>query len=200
MINENWIFLGALLSLVGGLSYVRDILRGKARPNLVTWYIFALAPMIAFASMISQGVGFRQSLLTFMVGFNPLLIALTGTFFTKHPKWKITRFDLSCGALSLVGLALWGITREGNLAIVFSLAADILAFLPTIVKAYRYPDTESPWLFMYGLVNSVIAMLIITTWDFAHAAFPVYIFAACVTAIVLIYFRLGDHVRAWQAR
>ncbi|MCA9327651.1 hypothetical protein KDA14_03940, partial [Candidatus Saccharibacteria bacterium] len=156
MINENWIFLGALFSLVGGLSYVRDILRGKARPNLVTWYIFMLAPMIAFASMISQGVGFRQSLLTFMVGFNPLMIAVTGTFFTKHPKWKITRFDVYCGALSLLGLALWGITREGNVAIALSIAADFLAFIPTIVKGYRYPDTESPWLFMFGLANATI--------------------------------------------
>jgi len=51
-------------------------------------------------------------------------------------------FDLICGILSLVGLVLWMITKVGNVAIFFSIVADGLAAVPTLVKAYKYPDTE----------------------------------------------------------
>jgi hypothetical protein len=190
MIHENWIFLGAFLNMVGSMLYVRDVLRGKARPNRVTWFILAFAPILAFSAMISQGVTFRQSLMTLVVGVSPLLVVLS-TFFTKHPRWEIDRFDMVCGGLSVVGLLLWLMLREGNIAIAFGIAADGLAFLPTLRKAYFHPETESPWLFLLGLVNGAIALLIIKTWDFTHAAFPVYIFVADLLAVIFIWLRFG---------
>ena len=48
-------------------------------------------------------------------------------------------------AAAIVGLILWAITDEPNLAILFSLLADLLAGLPTVIKSYRHPRSES-WL------------------------------------------------------
>ncbi len=194
MIDENWIYVGAVLNLLGSALYIQDVLNGKARPNRVTWLILSFAPMLAFSAMISQGVGFRQSLMTLVVGLSPFLV-LISTFFTKHPVWKIDRFDMYCGAVSLFGLALWILTKEGNTAILLGIAADALAFLPTIRKAFFHPESESPWLFMLGMLNGLIAVLIIRQWDFAHAAFPVYILAADGLAVLLIYFKLGSWLK-----
>ena len=118
------------------------------------------------------------------------------TFLVKHPAWKIKPFDIMCGALSLVGLLLWWLTGEGNIAIGFSIAGDFLGFLPTLVKSFTHPDSESPWAFMYSQVATVLNLLIITQWDFEHVAFPVYILMANMVAIVLIYFKLGTYILA----
>ena len=190
MIDQNWIYLGTALNLIGSLIYVLSVLRGKTRPNRVTWFILSFAPMIAFSSMMSQGVEFRQSLMTLTVGVSPLLI-LISTFFAKQPVWKIERFDLICGGLSILGLVAWLITGQGNTAIVFSILADGLAFLPTLVKAYKQPDSESPYLFIFGMINGAIALAIIQHGDFKHVAFPAYLFVADTAAVLLIYFKLG---------
>lgn len=104
MIDERFVIFGALFNLIGGSSYVIATLEGRARPNRVTWFIWAVAPLIAFIAQLTQGVGLR-SLMTFMVGFMPLLVFIA-SFVNKKSYWKLTNFDLFCGFLSLVGLAL----------------------------------------------------------------------------------------------
>ena len=68
MLNQNFVILAAALNLYGSASYVIETLKGKTKPNRVTWFIWALAPLIAFAAMASEGVGL-SALMTFMVGF-----------------------------------------------------------------------------------------------------------------------------------
>jgi hypothetical protein len=113
MLNENFVYIGAALSFLGALSYLIDTLKGKAQPNKVTWFVWALAPLVALWPTLQQGVGV-QSLLTFMVGFNPLLIFLA-SFVNKKAYWKITKLDLTCGALSILGLVL----RKGHQGFLF---------------------------------------------------------------------------------
>ena len=194
MIHENWGYVAAVMNLVGVVTYLVATVRGTARPNRVTWFVLSIAPMVAFASMLSKDVSLAQSAMTLSAGLSPLMIFIT-TFFVKHPAWKIERFDLVCGALAIVGIFLWWITGEGNIAIVFSILSDGLAFFPTLVKAYKYPETESPWAFIIGVVACVLAVLTITQWDFAHYGFPVYLVAANAVASLLIYCKLGDRIR-----
>ena len=156
MLNPNFVILGALISFVGGLDYVINTLKGKTKPNRITWLMWTLAPMIAFAAEIQQGVGLR-SLMTFMVGFNPLLV-LGASFVNTKATWKLTKFDFACGALSLLGLLLWLASGRGNIAILFSIVADGLAALPTIVKSYSHPGSESWLVFLGGGISAGITL------------------------------------------
>lgn len=194
MIDQNWVFLAVAINVVGACIYAYSVVRGKTRPNRVTWFILSFAPLLAFAAMISQGVSFRESVFTLETGISPLII-FASTFFSKQPKWKITRFDLVCGALSIVGFSLWLILKEGNIAIIFALIADGLAFLPTLVKAFKYPETESPYAFIMGAIAAIIALAILTTWDFKHVAFPLYILIADILATLFIYFKIGVYLQ-----
>ncbi|QQS17984.1 hypothetical protein IPL68_05010 [Candidatus Saccharibacteria bacterium] len=190
MIHENWAYVAAAINVLGTISYVVAVFQGKARPNRVTWGVLTIAPMIAFASMLSQGVSVAQSIVTFSFGFSPFMIFVS-SYLVKHPAWQIKRFDIVCGALSLLGLLLWWFTGEGNVAIVFSIVADALAFLPTLVKAYYHPETESPWTFMASELATIMGLMTVTMWNFEHVAFQVYILCANIVAIVFIYFRFG---------
>lgn len=189
MIDERFIFLAVGLNLFGGFSYLVDTLKGKTKPNKVSWLLWGVAPMIAFAAQLKQGVGL-VSLMTFTVGFSPVIIFFA-SFINKKATWKITKFDLICGALSVIGLALWGITRVGNLAILFAILADGLAGVPTLVKSYKAPETENYQAYLFAGIAAIITLLIIKEWDFAHLAFPVYIFFFNLIAFPLIKFELG---------
>lgn len=189
MLNQNFVIAGALLNFAGALSYLNGTVRGTVKPNRVSWFIWTLAPLTAFFAEMSQGVGLR-SLMTFTVGFNPLLI-FVASFIHKDSAWNLTRFDLICGGLSLAGLLLWYVTRVGNIAIAFSIAADALAALPTLRKAYHAPETENYHGFLTAAVSGVITLLTIKTWNVQTYAFPLYIVLVCMVLVVTIKFRVG---------
>jgi len=189
MIDEKFVFVGVILSLIGSISYLRAMARGVAVPNRVSWFLWAAAPLVACAAELQHGVGL-PALMTFMVGFGPLLVFL-GSFVTGGALWKVTKLDIACGVLSVSGLVLWQATGDGIMAIWLSIVADGLAGVPTVVKAYAQPESESWMVFFLGAASAIITLLTIDVWDFAHYGFPVYILAICSLLVVLIRFRAG---------
>lgn len=194
MLNEKFIILGALFSLYGGLSYLIDTIKGKAKPNRITWFLWTLAPMIAFAAQLEKGVGLT-ALMTFMVGFNPAMIVIA-SFINKKSYWKLNKMDYFYGAISVFAIIIWQVTGEGNLAILFSIIADAFASIPTIIKSYKEPETESSNSYLFFTINAGITLLTIKDWTFAQWGFPVYIFILCSLIYVLVKFKLGLLIKA----
>lgn len=193
MLDEKFIILGALISFYGGLSYLIDTVKGKTKPNRVSWFLWFLAPMIAFAAEIDKGVGLT-SLMTFMTGFNPLLIIIA-SFVNKKSYWKLNKMDYVYGSISLFAILIWQLTGEGNLAILFAILADGFACIPTIIKSYHHPETESGKIFLLGGINALITMLTIRSWTFAHWGFPIYILSVNAIIYSLIKFKLGQVIK-----
>jgi hypothetical protein len=190
MLNSNFVIVGTLIGAVGALAYLIDTVKGKVKPNRVSFLLWSIAPFIAFAAQIKQGVGI-ESLMTFSTGFLPIL-TFGASFVNKKAEWKITKFDLVCGALSMLGLILWLITKVGNIAITFSILADGLAAVPTIVKAYKYPDTELAWPWIATVFGVVLTLLTLSEWTFANSGFIVYILLVNTLIFSLIQFRIGE--------
>lgn len=193
MIDERFVILAVILILFGDFTYLIYTIKGKVKPNKVTWFLWALAPLIAFAAQLSQGVGLL-SLTTFAFGAVPLLIFFA-SFLNKKAFWKITSFDLICGVLAIVGLVLWRITQVGNWAILFAIAADGLAAVPTVIKSYQAPETENYQVYLFNGLGAAVTLFTIKQWDFAHWAFPMYIFFVAFLLFLLIKFKLGKKIQ-----
>lgn len=189
MIDEKFVILAAAIILLGDLSYLYLTIKGKVKPNKVTWFLWALAPFVAFAGELDQGIGI-SSLMTLSVGIIPALIFLA-SFLNKKSYWKITSLDLACGALALMGLLLWGLTRVGNLAILFAIVSDALAAVPTAVKAYKAPESENYLVYLFNGIGGFITLLAIVKWNFANYAFPAYLLIMATALFLLIKFKLG---------
>lgn len=194
MLNQNFVIVGAIIVTVGGISYLIETLKGKVKPNRVSYLLWSLAPLIAFFAELKQGVGL-QSLMTFIVGFLPLTVFIA-SFANKNAEWKLTSFDVACGILSVLGLGFWYVTRSGNIAIMFSILADGLAALPTIVKAFNYPETEVAWPYFTSTISAGLTLLTIKVWDFALYAFPLYILLVTLVISSLVQFKLGKVFRS----
>lgn len=192
MIDERFVFVAIVFIFFGDATYLLATIKGKIKPNKVTWFLWALAPLVAYAAEASQQVGLL-SLMTFAVGILPLFIFLA-SFLNRQADWKITKFDLACGALSLAGLLLWAITKVGDLAILFGIFADGLAAVPTVVKSYQAPETESSHVYLFNAIGAAITILTVQRWDFASWVFPAYIFLLCVFLFLLIKYKLGKKI------
>jgi len=189
MISDKFIIFGVILQLWGCLVYARDTVKGDTKPNRVTWFLWFLAPTIAFAAEINKGLGL-VSLMTLSVGLGPLIV-LAASFANKKAYWELHWTDYLCGLLSIVGLVLWLVYREGNIAIVFSIFADLCAAAPTLVKSFNHPETESVEAYWVAAVNAAITLLAIDTWTVANYGFPIYIFLVNIAFVLFIKFKLG---------
>lgn len=95
----------------------------------------------------------------------------------------------------MIGVILWYLTKVGNIAILFSIFADLTASIPTAVKSYKEPESESYSVFLANTISAVVTMLTIRNWNFETAAFPLYIFLMMGLIFVLIKFRVGKIIK-----
>ena len=198
MLDVHFVILGAAIGVGGGALYLRDTLRGVTQPNRVTWLMWAVAPLLAFGVEIQAGVGLR-SLMTFVVGFVPLLIFIA-SFRNPASVWKLRRLDYGCGALSVAGLIAWLVTSHGTIALSASIAADALAAVPTIRKSWRWPETETAAAYLAAGLNAGITLLTVEEVTTAVVAFPIYIFVVATLETMLIAGHVGPRTRRRWAR
>jgi len=176
------IFVGAAVQMIGVFFYIKETLKGNTRPNKVTWLLWAIAPLIAAFAAISDGV--KWSVLpVFVAGLGPLLIFLA-SFVNKKSYWKLEKIDYACGIFSVLSLILWWITKEPIVAIIFSILSDALAAIPTVVKSWKYPETENVNNYAACLFNALTSFSVIKTFNFTEIAFPIYL--VLINAILVI--------------
>lgn len=178
------VLVGAVVSLSFGSFYIYSTLKGRVQPNKVTWLLWAIAPLIATLAAISNGVTWSV-IPVFMSGFMPLLIFIA-SFLNKDAYWDISRFDLIVGAVSILALVIWQLTKNPVLAIWFSILADGLAAVPTAYKAWKFPETETPIFFMGGIFSASTTFFAVTDWNFISIAFPIYLISLDITMILII--------------
>jgi hypothetical protein len=190
MLHSNFIIIGTLIAAAGSVKYLIETVNGRVKPNRVTFLLWSVIPFIAFFAQIEQGVGL-EALMTFSSGFLPLTIFI-GSFLNRQAVWKLTGFDWGCGVLSVAGLVLWMLTKVGDIAILFSIIADALAAVPTIVKAYRHPHTEIAWPWIATVIGVVLTLLTLSEFTFANCGFIVYILTVNTLIYALVQFRPGE--------
>ena len=98
MLDPSWVYLSAALGLVGSTRYAIATITGTARPNLVTWVLWAVAPLIGFFAQLSAGVGL-PAVLTLAAGLGPLIVVVPAVV-TRHSHSAIGPFDLLRAAIA----------------------------------------------------------------------------------------------------
>src|SRR6201996_6190383 len=176
---------GSVVNFIACLSYVRAILKGEASPNRVTWFLWALVPLIAGAAQLRAGVGI-STLVVLSVGAGPALVVLA-SFARGNGSWKLGPFDYVCGACALAALALWALTGDPVIAIVLSIFGDFAAALPTLRKAWLEPATENRSTYLISFAGMILGILSIKEPTFAAYAFNAYLVAASSALVLVLY-------------
>lgn len=191
MFPENIIFFSILTSILGYFFYFKDIIYGQTRPNLVSWFLWMLAPFIGVFFQIKAGAGL-SALPVFLAGFGPLLVIIF-SLFKRNSVWKIGRLDIICGALAFLALIFYVTTHNLEISIIFAILSDGLAAIPTIVKSWKFPETETAAVYLPGVINNTLGLLIIKNWVFSIYSFSVYFILINAIIVFSIYRKKLKH-------
>ena len=174
MLPEYFAIIGAVIASGGGIYYLYETIKGTAQPNRVTWLLWGILPMITFIAQRVQGVE-GLSWPSFVAGFTPFLV-VAASFLNKKAYWKTQPLDYALMGSAIIGIILWIVTKEPNVAILFTILADLLASMPTIIKSFRRPETESWIAYAISTLGFGIAVLSIHSFNFQDSAFVIYLF------------------------
>ncbi|OGG87831.1 hypothetical protein A2592_02490 [Candidatus Kaiserbacteria bacterium RIFOXYD1_FULL_42_15] len=183
MLPEYFALIGVGIASLGGFYYLYCTLRGTVRPHKMTYFFFGLFSLIAFASQLSQGVG-MIAWATFIAGLTPFIILVAASF-NSNAYWQIKRTDYLYGIIAVLAMVIWYITNEPNIALALALIADFFVAIPTLIKTYQYPKTESWQAYGINAVGFGVGIFSIHTWTFENYAFLVYLFVVNVSITAL---------------
>jgi hypothetical protein len=185
MLPEKIIFIGVFLSIIGYYFYFKNMFFGQTKPNLVSWFIWMLAPFLGVFFQLQAGA--RLSVIpVFMAGFGPFLVLLV-SLLKKNGYWKITFLDAVCGTLSIIALVLYVLTKNPTTSVIFVILSDGLAALPTLVKSWHFPESETSSIYLAGIFSQIIGLLIIKNWIFPIYSFNIYLILINISIVFSIY-------------
>lgn len=194
-----WVIVFSIaIRLFSGGRYAWGVVKGWAKPNPITWFLWGLTAMIAFVAQMYEGVGV-QAIVTLVLGVSPLVVF--GLAVKKHGFFvHFTPLTIFCTAVAVVGIILWQVTNSPVLAITFSIIADTFAGLPTLVKAYKDPSSEYPLPYLLSIVSMGIVLLTITEWTFVASAFIIYMLVSNIFLFIAAAVPLRKMLRSAKRR
>jgi hypothetical protein len=173
-----------ILSCIGYLPYIGDILRGRVRPHRITWAIWTILTTIAAVNQILNEGGY-SSLFFIASALCVTIIFVLSFHYGVGGASAIDRFCL-CAAFLLLGY--WLIlqdTRTSTLLVVF---IDVIAALPTILKTYRLPKTETYPQWILAVMSGACTLLAVPKGDWVLFVYPSYVVLVNGTVVVTKFF------------
>jgi hypothetical protein len=162
--------VAVILTFVGYVPYIRDIIKGKTEPHLYSWVLWAVVTGIAFALQISGNAG-SGALVTAAAAL--MCLAVIALSLIKKSKKDITKTDSLFFALAFVSLAFWLIAKQPVISAILTTSTDLLGFIPTIRKSWNRPYTETTSFYFMNSVRFVLAVIALQNYSILTALYPI---------------------------
>jgi len=174
--NLDWHFIlgitAGVLAFGAVIPYIKDILYGTTRPNIISYLLWVILLSISFLAQLSAGASWSAMLiLGDLIGTSIVVVfCLVGYGYKEHGflEWV-------CLALAIAAIISWQLTQQPVLAILFAVLADAMAAMPTLMKTYRDPWSELPITWLMIALGAFCAVFSTTIHNPANLIFPIYL-------------------------
>jgi len=182
--------ISGILAAVAIVPYIKDILHGSTRPNVVSWALWVFLLLISILAQVSAGASWS---LVFLIGdfigtSTILVLCLIGYGYSNYG-W----IEWVCLALAIIAIVSWQLTHQPILALVFAVIADLMASIPTVVKAVKDPWSEHPMQWIMICVASGLGIASTTIINTANLIFPIYLLF--INGLIGIFSLLGRRLK-----
>lgn len=161
--KETFAIVAALLAIAGNVPYVIDVLKGRVKPHAYTWFVWSLVSLIVFFGQVQAGAGIG-ALPTFASEIFTLIIFVLSLKFGFK---GISRADLYFLVAALLAFIPWLLTKDPTLSVIMAVGIDFIAFMPTLRKTWKHPETETPILYGSNVLRHILALFSLQAYNIA---------------------------------
>ena len=183
--KEIFAVVAALLAIAGNLPYLIDIVRGRVKPHPYTWFVWSIVSCIIFFGQIAKGAGIGA----LPTGASEIFTVIIFLFSLRYGFKGVTRTDTVFLILALLGLVPWIITKDPTLSVVTAVSIDLIAFVPTLRKTWKYPATETPILYGSNVLRHILALFSLQAYNVATTLHSIAMIITNTVMTGIILFR-----------
>lgn len=186
--------IAGLLALISAVPYVKSILKRETIPHRTTYGLWTLLYIISLTSYIAAGARFTA----FFIGAYLLVQLVIFALSFKYGTGGLEKLDILCTLGALVGIILWLITKSPLYALYLTIAAELFAFAPTIIKTYKKPYSESLSAWIIGACGGMFNIFAIDKLQPEIYIYPIFIFVLEFSLVILMLTRrpeLESHLK-----
>lgn len=164
--------VAGIISLIAFVPYFISIIKGKTKPNKVTWLIWTLLGILLYLSYKEAGANetLWVPLIYIICPFFTIILSI------KYGIGGWTRFDKLCLVGALVSTLLWIITGSPTTALSLFLLIDLFGALPTVKKAYVAPEQESKLAWFLMCLANCVNLFAVQDFQLSILIYPLYTF------------------------
>ncbi len=174
--------LSTILLFIAPLTYIVSILKNETQPHRMTKVIIFFVTALNFAGIVAVHGNMGALIFTGMLLLQSVVI-------TGLTLWKgvggTSKIDYICLIIAIIGVIGWKLTGNPILGISFSILADLAAYVPTFIKTWQHPSTETPWYYAIGTASALLGLLAYKIE--LGSLFQMYIVAANIVMFICIY-------------
>lgn len=174
------------LTFIAFYPYIRSILAGKTKPHFYSWIIWGVATSIVCFAKLAAGAGVG-AIPTGISGLITLYVAWLA--YQRRTDISITQSDRVFLVMALASLPVWHITENPLWAVVLLTAIDIMAYIPTLRKAYQMPHSEPIQAFMIMTVRSTFVIAALEHYSVTTVLYAATIGLQCAAMVVMLWLR-----------
>ena len=174
--------LSAVVVIAASVPYLLDVLAKRVRPARSTRLMLFVLMVVTLAQQDAVGGGWSLALTGGEALCSLLLLGLA----VGRGSGGLGPLDVACYLLLIADLILWLASGSALLALHLSVAADIVAFTPTLAKTWRTPSSETVPFYAGSAAAAVLAMFAEETACYRTLLFPAYLAIANVCEVALI--------------
>lgn len=180
--------IAGVVLIASFIPYIASILAGKTKPQRATWCIWSfLSILLLFSYYFSGG---RTAI---WVSIGAVVVFTTIALLSLRKKYGVggwTKFDRGIIAGCGLCLFIWWISNSAITALTMAMLMDALGAIPTIKKIHHYPKQEDKWAWIIAFTAHTLNLMAVEQWDYAHAAYPLYLFLEVGLIMILVVLSL----------
>lgn len=169
--TELFAILSVVVILFGAPFYLSDILKHRTKPQRTTWLIWSIQGLIAFYAQIELHA--HWSLLFIGLGAAGNLLVYILSLFYGVGGWS--KLEILALSIAAVGMVISVLAAAPLIAVIGVIIADIAGVIPTLIKAYKDPSSETTVTWLALGLSATLAMMSVGSWTVSLLIYPAYL-------------------------
>ncbi len=161
--------IAVVITFVGYIPYIRDTVKGKTKPHIYSWFIWAFVTFIIFALQI-LGHGGAGTFTTLATAVLCLIIFILGL---RNGEKNITKFDTAVFVVALMAIGIWVLIKQPLISNFLIVTINTLANIPTIRKSWAEPYSETLVTWELGAIRNLLGIIALANYSLLTWLYPV---------------------------
>ena len=174
------------ITFIAFIPYITSILQNKTQPHAFSWIIWASVTFIVFLAQLADGGGAGA----WPIGISGVITLFVAVLaYIKKSDHMIEKKDWLFFIMALTAIPFWYVTSNPLWAVLILTSVDLLGFVPTFRKAYRYPYEEQLTFYVLIASRNLIAIVALEHYSLTTILFPAATALSCIIFIQLVMYR-----------